>query len=516
MDTKTEILVVDDNIDLTMLLQSGLKGKGYDVMVAHDGKTALAICQENRFDLALIDIKLPDMLGTELINKLTELSPKTEYIIITAYATMETAVEAVRHRKIVGYQTKPLDMNNILVLTRQVVKRKQAEQALRKSDEKYRDLVDLLPQTVFELDERGVFTFSNRVGLESMGYTQADLDKGLHAVETVIPEDRARIKKNMERQFRGEGLSAHEYTALRKDGSTFPFIIYSSPVIRDNKPVGLRGISIDVSERNQLQSRLLDAQKMEAISTLAGGIAHEFNNALTGITGNVELLNVNLPKEGGFNRYIDPMKSSAHRMVNLTNQLLAYARGGRYQPTTISLSDFIEDTLPILKTIIKPSIRVETDLPRDISGVKIDPTQVQMVLSAVLANASEAIEGEGRIRVNIMDEEIDEDFAKEHPDIEPGSYVCLTIEDDGKGMDEETRSKIFDPFFTTKFQGRGLGMAAVYGIIRNHDGWILIDSKLDKGTAVRIYFPVCEVKEEHVPEKQVEEPEIEIPLSQAR
>ena len=394
-----------------------------------------------------------------------------------------------------------------------ITERKQVEETLKKERERFRVLVEEFPVGVSIIGEDGRYQYLNPKFVQIFGYTLEDIPTGREWFKKAYPDKEYRnqvvsswINDLKYKKFGESRLQTFAVTC--KDGSEK--IIIFRPVTMDTGDQFV--VYSDITERKFLEAQLQHTQKMEAIATLAGGIAHEFNNALTGITGNIELLNMDLPKEGGFNRYIDPMKASAHRMANLTNQLLAYARGGKYQPTTISLSDFIEDTLPILKSTIKPSIRVETDLPRVISKVKVDPTQMQMVLSAVLSNASEAIEGEGRIRINTGDEEIDEDFAKDHPDIEPGSYVCLTIEDDGKGMDEETRSKIFDPFFTTKFQGRGLGMAAVYGIIRNHDGWVLVDSKLDKWTVVRIYFPALKVEEEQVPEERVEGPKTEVAM----
>jgi two-component system cell cycle sensor histidine kinase/response regulator CckA len=187
-------------------------------------------------------------------------------------------------------------------------------------------------------------------------------------------------------------------------------------------------------------------------------------------------------------------------MAGLTNQLLAYASGGKYQSKTLTLKDLVKDTLPILQHNIAPSIRVETDLPDDISNVKVDSTQMQMVLSAVLTNASEAMEDKGRIRIIIRNEKIDKVSAKIDPDLKPGLYVCLTIEDEGKGMEKENIHKVFDPFFTTKFQGRGLGMAAAYGVIRNHGGSISLYSELGKGTVVRIYLPAVEIRAEKTKE----------------
>jgi len=191
-------------------------------------------------------------------------------------------------------------------------------------------------------------------------------------------------------------------------------------------------------------------------------------------------------------------------MSRLTDQLLAYAQGGKYQPKNLKLDAFVIQTVPILQHNLSPEVRVETHFPKNISHINADNAQMQMVLSALLANANEAIEDEGLIRITAENKNFDEDFTKQHPGLKPGAYVCLTIEDDGKGMDEETKDGIFEPFFTTKFQGRGMGMAAVYGIIKNHDGWIYVDSELGKGTTVQIYLPVSEITVEEPKKAAVE------------
>jgi len=191
-------------------------------------------------------------------------------------------------------------------------------------------------------------------------------------------------------------------------------------------------------------------------------------------------------------------------MSRLTDQLLAYAQGGKYQPKNLKLDGFVIQTLQILQHDLGPEVRVETHFSKDISVIKADNAQMQMVLSAILNNSNEAIEDEGLIRITAENKYIDEDFAKQHPGFKPGSYVCLNIEDDGKGMDEETKDGIFEPFFTTKFQGRGMGMAAVYGIVKNHDGWIYVDSELGKGTVVQIYLPAIEIEIEKPTKAAVE------------
>jgi len=243
------------------------------------------------------------------------------------------------------------------------------------------------------------------------------------------------------------------------------------------------------TERKNIQARLQEAQKMEAIATLAGGIAHEFNNALCAVIPNIDLLKSKLPENEEINKHTQPIHTSAQRMAHLTSQLLAYARGGKYRPQQISLNNLVQDTLPFMKHLIKAGIDVETDLSEDSCYVEADLTQMQMVLLAVMVNASEAIEDAGCIRLTIRRAQIDGEFAKGHPDLKPGSYISLKVEDNGSGMSEETRIRVFEPFFTTKFQGRGLGMAAVYGIVKNHNGLVVVDSELGKGTVVRIYLP---------------------------
>ncbi|MBU4038077.1 MAG: PAS domain S-box protein, partial [Proteobacteria bacterium] len=252
----------------------------------------------------------------------------------------------------------------------------------------------------------------------------------------------------------------------------------------------------DITERKQaeqirqkLEAQLRVSQKMEAIATLAGGIAHQFNNALHVIIGNLEFLDMDEPSDGNFAKRMDDMQHAAFKMTQLTSQLLAYARGGKYQAENITLNHFIRETLPLLNHTLKSSVRIEAELSRDVWETRVDSTQIQMVLSALLANASEAMEEEGCIKISCENVKISREKAADFSGLNPGDYVDLKIEDNGKGMDEETRKRVFEPFFTTKMQGRGLGLAAAYGIVKNHNGWISVESQLDKGTEVHIYLP---------------------------
>jgi len=367
------VLIVDDEEDFALSLEDILESRGYRVEKAHSQKAALDKIKHFDAQVALLDIRLRSGDGINLISNLKKVRSGIVCVMMTAYATIDTAVKALQQGAY-DYLKKPVEPGDLL----------------------------------------------------------ATLD---HCFEKIRLEN----------------------------------------------------------EKKQLEARLLQSQKMEAIATLAGGIAHEFNNALVGITGNADLLELDFPNDEKLKNYTTSMKTSAFRMAGLTNQLLAYARGGKYQPETFSLSKFIKDTLTLLQHTMDPSICIDTDLPHDSSPVEGDLTQLQMVLSALLNNASEAIDGGGgSIRVSVRDEKVDGGFTDTGYDLKPGSYVCITIEDNGQGMDRETRQRIFEPFFSTKFHGRGLGLSAAYGIVKNHGGRIFVDSIQGSGTVIRIFLPAAD------------------------
>ena len=252
---------------------------------------------------------------------------------------------------------------------------------------------------------------------------------------------------------------------------------------------------LDEEAKRKLESELQLTRKIEALATLSGGIAHEFNNALMVVAGNIELLEMSLPGNEAVQRFARATNESIYRMSYLTKQLLAYAREGDFWLKEIDLSDFVRDALPMIKNTLEPDMRIETELKRGLPLVKADKHQLQMTLSAIVKNAAEAMENCGTMRISTNCQKVSHHFAVTHPGLNADhNFITLTVQDQGKGMDEETRSRIFEPFFTTKFQGRGLGMAAAYGIIKNHRGFIYVDSAPGKGTIVRIYLPPAETK----------------------
>jgi len=381
-------------------------------------------------------------------------------------------------------------LSEVRELRERVGRLRAVEEALRESETKFRTQFHLSPQPVAITEAKtGRLIDVNDKYCELTGCERAELIGRTTPELGFYPQgDRDRLVRELESSGEARGLDMQ----LKIKGGTILTVLMFARVIKIEGEPYILNLVVDVTERRRLRAQLEQARKMEAIATLAAGIAHEFNNALTGIIGNLDLLEMILPSNDQAGNYLKPMKSSAFRMARLTSQLLAYAREGKYQTRILSLSDFVEDILPVLRHGIPSEVRLETDLPHHVPPVEADPTQMQMVLSAVVANAAEAIEGRGRIRVSTGNEEITEEAARQHPDLTPGLYVRLRVEDDGKGMDENTRGRMFEPFFSTKFHGRGLGMAAVYGIVKNHNGWIGVESEPGKGTIVSVYLPVGE------------------------
>jgi PAS domain S-box-containing protein len=381
-----------------------------------------------------------------------------------------------------------------LLIARMQATQKTHEAALKEIEERYHTLVETIPHGIQEMDASGIITFSNSAHDRLLGYRRGELiGKSVFDLEK-SEAARAERRKHMQMLIQKQPPPSPWYGKDQtKDGNLIDIQVdWNYKRDRRGRVIGFISVISNITERKKLESRLQQAQKMEAIATLAGGIAQEFNDALTGIGGNVELLEMAYPDYPQIRKYIDPVSVSAQRMGLLTDQLLAYARGGKFHPKVISLSQLVRDTLTLIRHTLRPEIEVKTELGKDLPQIKADATQLQMVISAVVNNAHEAIAGTGGIRIVTRSESFATTVSPLNPEGRRGTFATLVIEDTGKGMDEKTRAKIFEPFFTTNFQGRGLGMAAVYGIVKNHGGWIDIDSAPGKGTAVRIFLPTVE------------------------
>jgi len=520
--------------------------------------------------------------------------------------------DVINSPKLINYEGEKA----ILGIVTDITKQKQMEKALRESETRHRELADSLPQVVFEMDEEGKITFANRNAFDLFGYTVEEFEKGFTALGMLIPEDRDRAKGNIRKALEGESGGGIEYTAQRKDGRRFPVVIYSTPVRRENRAVGLRGIMIDrtdrkrteealqvseskfrnlfdfspqpiavtevetgklvdvnykfctlfgfkreellgrtvtelgfyslndrnrflggirsapevlglemdftakdgstfnaqmfarlieisgenhiltifhdITERKRLETQLQQAQKMEAIGTLAGGVAHDFNNLLMGIRGYASLVALDIYPDHPHAAYIRGIEEMVRRGADLTKQLLGFARRGKYEVKPADLNELIEKSSQWFGRT-KKEITIQSKYQRGIWPVEVDTGQIEQVLLNLYVNAWQAMPDGGELHLETRNLTLDQSFVEPFK-VKPGKYVRVTVTDTGVGMDEDTRKRVFDPFFTTKEMGKGtgLGLASAYGIIMNHGGIIDVQSERGEGTTFSIYLPASE------------------------
>ena len=366
----------------------------------------------------------------------------------------------------------------------ELTERIRAEQALRESTTRLQTFVDVTPDLIYlkNRDLRYLLVnkaFAGHWGLpptEIIGQTDVDF----------MPEDQARAYALSEQQVIEEQTS----TVVEEQRGSKIYELRCTPVIDEaGHTAGIAGVIRDITERKRLQEQLIREQKEESILTLATGIVHDFNNALVGIVGNIDILRVDLPGSPEIDRTLKAMELSAHRMVDLTSQLLAYAGGGMNLPQPLDLNALVHASLNLLQ--VPSGIAVHHTLTPDLWAIRADPNQIKQVLLNLLTNASEAMAEQGGV-LSIETKNMGKPSAAGDARSKPGTiqgYVCLTITDTGHGMDQRVKQHLFEPFFSTKFLGRGLGLAAAQGIVRDHDGRIEIESSPGKGTTVHVYLP---------------------------
>jgi two-component system cell cycle sensor histidine kinase/response regulator CckA len=284
-------------------------------------------------------------------------------------------------------------------------------------------------------------------------------------------------------------LGINEYTALRKDGSLFPVMARSSVILREGRPVGLRGFLIDISDRKQLEERFQQAQRMESIGTLAGGIAHDFNNLLMGIQGRIQLMQQGTDPMSPQMEHLKSIVDHVHSASRLTSQLLGFARAGKYDPKATDLNALIAKTVDMFGRTRK-ELRIHQRLAGDLMSAVVDRSQIEQVMLNLFVNAWQAMPDGGDINVETHNTTLSEKEVELY-NLAPGDYVAITVLDTGVGIDAKTQKRIFEPFFSTKPRGRGtgLGLASAYGIIRNHNGAIHVTSTPGHGAAFTVLLP---------------------------
>jgi two-component system, cell cycle sensor histidine kinase and response regulator CckA len=378
-------------------------------------------------------------------------------------------------------------------VTIDITERKRAEEDLRESEERYRDLVENAHDIIYSHDLQGNYTSINKAGEVITGYTVEEVLK-LNLAETVAPEFLQPVREMLKRKLKGESATAYEIEIVAKDGRRIPVEVNTKLVYQNGAPVAVQGIARDVTERKQLENQLQQSQKMEAIGRLAGGVAHDFNNLLTAINGYSSLALKRLDDDSSIKPYLEEVRKAGERAANLTRQLLAFGRKQILQPLALDLNDVVSDMNKMLRRLIGEDIALTAKLAPNLKRIKADPGQIEQVLVNLVVNARDAMPQGGKLTIETANCKLDQQYALRHVGVHPGNYVMLAVSDTGVGMDEATRARIFEPFFTTKEKGKGtgLGLSTVYGIVQQSGGSIWVYSELNRGTSFKVYLPELE------------------------
>jgi len=365
-------------------------------------------------------------------------------------------------------------------------------EALRKSEQQYRTLFDESRDAIYVTTKEGRFVDINQSALDLLGYTREEMLELDARKMYVNPDDRHLFQQEIEK--RG-AVRNYKIKFRKKDGMEIDCLNTSTVSRTDNGTIiGYQGIIRDVTEQRQLEAQLQQAQKMEAVGTLAGGIAHDFNNVLQAISGYVELLLIKKEKKDPDIRYLNQIDRSAQRATELTKQLLIFSRKVKSELRPVDLNQEVIQVHELLQRIIPKMIDIELNLAEDIKIINADPMHLEQIMMNLGINAKDSMPDGGKLVFETKNIILDEEYCKAHTGAVTGEYVLLAISDAGHGMDKEILEHIFEPFFTTKEigKGTGLGLAMVYGIVKSHNGYIVCYSEPGLGTVFKIHFPVLE------------------------
>ncbi len=381
------------------------------------------------------------------------------------------------------------------------IEHKRNEEALRRSEMRYRSLVQSAVYGIYRSSLEGRFFDVNPALITMLGYESAEEVLGLDPLSDVFldPNEQARVMGEFRR---GARLDNVEVRWKRKDGSAITVRLSGRAVNSPGETAEfLEIIAEDVTERRVLENQFRQAQKMEAVGRLAGGVAHDFNNLLMVISGYAEVLLEQTRKGNSLYPKIEAIHQAADRATTLTRQLLAFSRKQLLELKVVDLNIVIEDIERLLRPLIGENIELQTQLAPDLGRTRADAGQIEQVIMNLVVNSKDAMPNGGRITIQTANARLNnDDRRREYTYIQPGHYVVLSVTDTGEGMDKETQSRIFEPFFTTKEKGKGtgLGLSTVYGIVKQSGGYVLVESELRQGTTFRIYLPRVEEAAEPV------------------
>ena len=407
---------------------------------------------------------------------------------------VEKDLEKARDELEIRVKERTAELTNANALLKQeIAERERAEEAVRKNEQKYRTLFENSKDALTITSREDRFTDANQSALTLFGYSKKEITK-LNVSEIYVnPDDRRRFQGVIEKTG---SVKDYEVKFRKKDETLLDCLLTATLLRSDNGTIlGYQTIIRDITGQKRLESQLLQAQKIEAVGTLAGGIAHDFNNILQAISGYTQLLLLKKKTNDPDRDKLEAIKQSAHRAAELTKQLLMFSRKVKSKPRPVDLNHEIAHASKLLERTIPKMISIETHLDNDLKTINADPVQLEQIIMNLGINAKDSMPDGGRLTFQTENVMLGKRYCKA-VQIKTGAYILMTVSDTGCGMDQETVKHIFEPFFTTKGigKGTGLGLSMAYGIVKNHDGHISCYSELNQGTTFSIYLPALEEK----------------------
>jgi len=387
-------------------------------------------------------------------------------------------------------------------IARDITDRKQAEKDLRESEEKYRQLLNYAPAGIYEVDfTKGKLVSVNDVMSEYTGYSKDEL-LNMSAPDFLTRESQKQMQDRIARLMKGERIyGSAEYKARTKDGREFWMLVNARYFYdKSGKLQSAMVVAHDITDRKRaqeekerLEDRLQQAQKMEAIGTLAGGIAHDFNNILSVIIGYTELILMNGNVEAEVKQNLKEIFNASKHARDMVKQILAFSRQSKQERKPIQVAHIVKEAIKMLRASLPTTILIQQQIEKDTGIIEADPTQIHQVLMNLCTNAAHAMNGQdGVLKISLSNVQLDHKALEMAPDLQPGSYLKLSVSDTGHGIAPDAYEKIFDPYFTTKKkeEGTGLGLAVVQGIVKSHNGAVTVESEVGKGATFDVYLPV--------------------------
>ena len=452
-------------------------------------QSALDRLTQTGVDVVLLDLGLPDSEGIETFLRTHREAPGEPIIVISGRDDESLALEAVRSGA-QDYLVKGRIEGPLLArVIRYAIERKVAEQALSDSAARWRAIMDNVGDGISVLNAEGVVLEVNR-SLSAMLGLPPDRVVGRHIQEFAAPGQEAMNTAQFVEAVQRGGGHVLGTQLVRSDGKT-AVVDFSISLFDLHGQRLVLSIGRDVTQQQSLEQQLRQAQKMEAVGRLAGGVAHDFNNLLTAIFGYADLMADELPQEGRVRQDLEEIRKAAVQAASLTRQLLAFSRQQVLQPVVLDLNALLQDMEKMLGRLIGEDVELRLKLSPEVGHVRADPGQLQQVIMNLVVNARDAMPKGGVLMLETANVELTAQMAELNQSVVPGPYVMLAVSDTGIGMDAKTRAHIFEPFFTTKEKGRGtgLGLSTVYGIVQQSEGYIWVYSEPGAGTTFKIYLP---------------------------